>query len=65
MSLLKDAVQAMKDVVLLSDKVDRTGKNVEKIANKLEDIDRRLIRIETMAELARSNPVNANQLDKK
>jgi hypothetical protein len=55
-STLKDAISAMKDVLLLTDKVDRAGKVLTDISSELRDHDRRLIRLETMVELAKSQP---------
>jgi len=46
----------MKDVLLLTDKVDRAGKVLSEISSELRDHDRRLIRLETMAEIAKSQP---------
>ena len=56
MSALKDVLSAMKDVLLLTDKVDRVGKVLTDISIELRDHDRRLIRLETMVELAMSHP---------
>jgi len=55
-STLKDVISAMKDVLLLTDKVDRAGKVLTDISSELRDHDRRLIRLETMVELAKSQP---------
>jgi len=46
----------MKDVLLLTDKVDRAGKVLTDISIELRDHDRRLIRLETVVELAKSQP---------
>ena len=56
MSTLKDVVSTLKEVLLLTDKVDRAGKMLTEIAGELRDHDRRLIRLETMVEVARSQP---------
>ena len=56
MSTLKDVVSTLKEVLLLTDKVDRAGKMLTEIASELRDHDRRLIRLETMVEVARSQP---------
>ena len=56
MSTLKDVVSALKEVLLLTDKVDRAGKMLSEISGELRDHDRRLIRLETMVEVARSQP---------
>ena len=59
MSTLKDVMSAMKEVLLLTDKVDRTGKLLTEISRELRDHDRRLIRLETMVEIAK----NQSQLE--
>ncbi len=56
MSTLKDVVSALKEVLLLTDKVDRAGRMLSKISGELRDHDRRLIRLETMVEVAKSQP---------
>lgn len=56
MSRLKDVVAALKEVLLLTDKVDRAGRMLSEISGELRDHDRRLIRLETMVEVARSDP---------
>ena len=56
MSTLKDVVSALKEVLLLTDKVDRAGKMLTEIASEMRDHDRRLIRLETMVEVAKSQP---------
>ena len=52
MSTLKDAISAIKEVLLLTEKVNSTGKLLSEIAQELRGHDRRLIRIETMIEIA-------------
>ena len=56
MSTIKDVVSALKEVLLLTDKVDRAGKMLTEIASEIRDHDRRLIRLETIAEVAKSQP---------
>ncbi len=56
MSTLKDVMSAMKEVLLLTDKVDRAGTALSEIATELRDHDRRLIRLETLVEVAKSQP---------
>ncbi|MGD1974588.1 MAG: hypothetical protein PVG73_11000 [Desulfobacterales bacterium] len=56
MSTLKDVVSALKEVLLLTDKVDRAGRMLGEISGELRDHDRRLVRLETMVEVARSQP---------
>ena len=52
MSTLKDVISAMKEVLLLTDKVDRAGAVLTEISGELRDHDRRLNRLETMVEIA-------------
>ncbi len=54
MSTLKDVISAMKEILLLTDKVDRAGTVLSEISNELRDHDRRLIRLETMVEIAQN-----------
>jgi len=56
MSTLKDVMSAMKEVLLLTDKVDRAGTVLSEMSSELRDHDRRLIRLETMVEIATSQP---------
>jgi hypothetical protein len=53
MSALKEALAAMREVLLLTDKVDRAGTLLSEMAGEVREHDRRLIRLETMVELAR------------
>jgi hypothetical protein len=55
-STLKDVVSALKEVMLLTDKVDRTGQMLSEISSELRQHDRRLIRLETMVEIAKNQP---------
>ncbi len=52
MSAFKDAVQAMKEVLLLTEKVEKTGSLLSELSKELREHDRRLIRLETMVEIA-------------
>ena len=54
MSVIKDAMAAMKDIVLLSDKIERAGETLSEVSNELRDHDRRLIVIETTIDIARN-----------
>jgi hypoxanthine phosphoribosyltransferase len=56
MGAIKDVMAVMKEVLLLTDKIDRAGKTLSEISNELRDHDRRLIRLETMVEVARMQP---------
>ena len=52
MGALLDAGKVLKDVLRMRDDLDRLSKNVDKLANAANETDKRLIRIETMVELA-------------
>jgi thioredoxin-like negative regulator of GroEL len=54
MSTLKDVMSAMKEVMLLTDKVDRAGSVLSEMATELRDHDRRLVRLETIVEIAKT-----------
>ncbi|MFZ0134985.1 MAG: hypothetical protein WAK95_20790 [Desulfobacterales bacterium] len=56
MSTLTDVMAAMKDVLLLTDKVERAGTVLSEIAAEVRDHDRRLVRLETIVEIARNQP---------
>ena len=56
MSTLKDVISAMKEILLLTDKVDRAGTVLTEISKELRNHDRRLIRLETMVEIAERQP---------
>ena len=43
----------MREVVLLSDKVERSGRVLSELSQELRDHDRRLVRIETAIDLAK------------
>lgn len=47
-------MEAMKDIVLLSDKVERAGKTLSEVSIELREHDRRLIVIETTIDIARN-----------
>jgi hypothetical protein len=50
-SAIKDAIAAMKEVLLLTDKVERAGALLTEISGELRSHDRRLTRLETLAEV--------------
>jgi len=54
LSTLKDVISAMKEVLLLTSKVDRAGTVISEISSELRNHDRRLIRLETMVEMAQA-----------
>jgi len=51
MSTVGDAIKAIKEVLVLTEKVDRTGQLLSEIAVEMREHDRRLVRIETMIEI--------------
>lgn len=52
MGAVKDALEAVREAILLSAEVKRLGEAVKSQATDLRDIDRRLVRIETMVEMS-------------
>ncbi len=60
MSTLKDVISALKEVLLLTDKVDRTGILLSELSGELRNHDRRLIRLETMVEISKIRQLNSN-----
>jgi hypothetical protein len=48
LSTLKDVISARKEVLLLTDKVERTGGVLTEISKELREHDRRLVRLETL-----------------
>jgi hypothetical protein len=59
-STLKDAMSAMKEVLILTDKVDRAGAVLSEISIELRKHDRRLIRLETIVEIAKHQPPHSS-----
>lgn len=54
MSAIKDAVAAMKRVLLLNEKVDRVADVLDKLTDELREHDRRLVRLETLVEIGKA-----------
>lgn len=52
MTAIKDAIAAMKEVFLLTDKVERAGSLLSEVSRELREHDRRLTRIETLVEFS-------------
>jgi hypothetical protein len=50
MSVIGDAVSAIKEALKLADDVKRTGETLKEVATELREHDRRLIRLETQWE---------------
>ena len=65
MGALLDAVKVLKDVLRMRDDLDRLSKNVDKLANVANEIDKRLIRIETMVEIADKRNARQARLSQK
>jgi len=52
MSVIGDAVSAIKEALKLADDVKRTGETLKEVAKELREHDRRIIRLETQWETA-------------
>ena len=52
MSLVKDAVSAMKEVLVLNEKINQVGRTMEQVSIELREHDKRLVRLETYIEIA-------------
>ena len=64
MSWLTDLSGNLKKIILMQDKVDRLGDEVRELRADVVDHGNRLIRIETMIELAQSSqPASPRQID--
>ncbi|MGI9284443.1 MAG: hypothetical protein ACR2P1_03590 [Pseudomonadales bacterium] len=50
--MLSDTLAAIKEVLVLADKVERLGNTLEKMADKVDDQNSRIVRLETMVEIA-------------
>ncbi|MEZ5804100.1 MAG: hypothetical protein R3E51_11725 [Rhizobiaceae bacterium] len=55
MSAIGDIMAGLKTVVELTGKVERLELNVDKLVGQVDSIDRRLIRLETIIEVTRSD----------
>jgi len=53
MSLWSDLRSTLRSILVIEEKIDRLSAVVEKMAGHVEDHEKRLIRIETLIELAR------------
>ncbi len=54
MSVVKDAVAAMKEVLILSEKIEQAGKTLTEVSKELRDHDRRIVRLETYVEIGQN-----------
>jgi hypothetical protein len=55
MSALRDIMAGLKTVVELTGMVERMERNIDKVAGQIDDIDRRLVRLETITEVTRND----------
>jgi hypothetical protein len=55
MSWISDLTDNLKKVILMEHKIDQLGDTVKDIQSQCVDHDRRLLRIETMIEIAQRN----------
>lgn len=53
MSAIKEAMTALKEVLLLADRVERVGSTLSEMTKELRDHDRRIIRLETFVEIGK------------
>ena len=53
MSAIKEAMTALKEVLLLADRVERVGSTLSEMTQELRDHDRRIIRLETFVEVGK------------
>ncbi len=60
MSTLQDVFGAVKEVLLLTNKVENLGKTLQEAALELKDHDRRLVRLETLVEIAQKRLLSNN-----
>ena len=51
MSMIKEAVSAMKEVLLLTEKIDQAGKTLAEVSRELRDHNSRIVRLETYVEI--------------
>lgn len=65
MGVLADAITVLKDVLQMRGDLDRLARNVESLTQLMTDLDRRLIRIETMVEIAEKRGAAQPRLPKK
>lgn len=65
MGVLADAISVLKDVLRMRDDLDRLSKNVDKLADVANDLDKRLVRMETMVEIASRRASSPMKLTKK
>jgi hypothetical protein len=52
MSTFGDAINAVKSIILIEERVKNQGAKLEKVAELLVEVDRRLVRVETTLDIA-------------
>ena len=57
MSTLRDAIDGIKKVLLLTEKVNSTATALEPVVTELRDHDRHIVRVESMIELSLKRPL--------
>lgn len=58
MSVYTDIVAAVKQALILNEKVENTGKALDQVAAELRDHDRRIVRLETFVEIGQGQQKN-------
>ncbi|MFM9967433.1 MAG: hypothetical protein ACKVQK_03380 [Burkholderiales bacterium] len=56
MASLDRIIDGVKEVLRMTDEVKRLSEGLKSLAIEVREIDKRLVRIETMAEIAKSQP---------
>ena len=65
MGAVADALAALKEVLQMRGDIDRLVKNVDKLATLADDLDRRMVRIETMVEIASKRAASLPRISEK
>jgi len=63
MSAWSDLRDSIRKIILMQDKLDRLAGGVVGVADQVVDHERRLIRIETMIEMAQGRPGGPRRLE--
>lgn len=61
MSAWEDIREGVRRAILMQERVERLANGIEKLEDRLLDHDRRLVRIETMIEIAQQNRLAASR----
>lgn len=61
MSAWEDIREGVRRAILMQERVERLANGIEKFEDRLLDHDRRLVRIETMIEIAQQNRLAASR----